>query len=118
VSGVGTSSALCTGDVTTDGGAPVTARGIVYSTAPNPTTGDGNVAAGTGTGNFTTTLAGLSPATMYYARAYATNSVGTVYGHTQIFSTQFVTGLINVASTPFMVYPSPAKSHVTVCGPE
>ena len=54
---------------------------MVWSTSPNPTvvlsskTNDG-----TGIGNFTSTLTGLTLNTVYYIRSYATNAVGTSYG--------------------------------------
>lgn len=69
------------GDITSDGGAAVTERGIVYGTGVNPTTANTKVVdASGGTGSFTVTLTGLTPATLYYMRAYAINSGGTSYG--------------------------------------
>jgi formylglycine-generating enzyme required for sulfatase activity len=44
-------------------------------------------ATGTGTGAFSSTLTGLSPETTYYARAYATSTVGTGYGAEITFKT-------------------------------
>jgi hypothetical protein len=44
--------------------------------------------AGTGEGSFTANLSGLSPATLYYARAFATNATGTSYGSQVSFTTQ------------------------------
>ncbi len=79
------------GTVSSDGGALVTARGVVWSTSANPTialsTKTNN---GTGTGSFTSTIAGLSANTNYYARAYATNSIGTAYGSELSFMTQVI----------------------------
>jgi hypothetical protein len=46
------------------------------------------VASGNGTGAFVASLTGLAPATLYYVRAYATNSVGTSYGAQVSFTTQ------------------------------
>jgi uncharacterized protein (TIGR02145 family) len=42
---------------------------------------------GTGTGSFTSSITGLSPGTVYYVRAYATNSAGTAYGNQQTLTT-------------------------------
>jgi len=76
------------GNVTDAGSAPVTARGIVYSTVANPTVITGSVAAGgTGTGTFTANLTGLQDNKLYYARAFATNAVGTAYGSELQFTT-------------------------------
>ena len=81
-------SATCGGEVTSDSGSPVTARGVCWRTLHNPTlayshyTTDGN-----GTGAFTSSLTGLTPNTTYYVRAYATNSMGTAYGQEVSFTT-------------------------------
>jgi len=79
--------AITGGNVTSDGGASVTARGVAYGTIQNPTTANSTTSNGTGTGTFSSTLTGLSPSTTYYVRAYATNSVGTSYGNELIFAT-------------------------------
>ena len=92
-SSIGSTTASVSGNVTSDGGATVTARGTCYATSANPTspcTSDG-----TGTGSFTSSLAGLNPATLYHYRAFATNSAGTSYGLDQSFTTS---GLASGAS--------------------
>ena len=40
-----------------------------------------------GIGSYTSNLIGLTPATTYYVRAYATNNVGTAYGEERTFTT-------------------------------
>jgi len=80
-------SATAGGNVTSDGGASVTARGVCWSTVQNPTTADSKTSNGTGTGSFTCSLTGLTPGTQYYIRAYATNEAGTAYGNQQSFTT-------------------------------
>ncbi|MFM7033498.1 MAG: FISUMP domain-containing protein, partial [Bacteroidota bacterium] len=75
------------GNVTSDGGATVTARGVAYDTAQTPTTANNTTSNGTGTGAFTSTLSGLTLSTLYYVRAYATNAVGTAYGSQVSFTT-------------------------------
>ncbi|MFM8513829.1 MAG: FISUMP domain-containing protein, partial [Bacteroidota bacterium] len=79
------------GNVSSDGGSAVTARGVAYATAQNPTTSNSTTSNGTGAGVFTSTLSGLTSSTVYYVRAYATNSVGTGYGNQVIFTTTFIT---------------------------
>ncbi len=73
------------GDVTSDGGDPITERGIVYaltSDNPDPQLGDANVtkatASGT-TGVFTVDISGLAKGQTYSFAAYATNSTGTIF---------------------------------------
>ncbi|RYY15915.1 MAG: hypothetical protein EOO36_11940, partial [Cytophagaceae bacterium] len=78
-----TTSAVLGGNVTADGGAAVTDRGVVYGTSTNPAIGGAGVtrdANGSGIGSYSKTIAGLAPGTTYYVRAYAQNSVGTSYG--------------------------------------
>ncbi|MCI9846413.1 T9SS type A sorting domain-containing protein [Flavobacterium pectinovorum] len=75
------------GDITSDGGTAITERGIVYSTSNNPTVANTKVMASTtGTGSFSVNIPGLTPATLYYARAYAING-GTTYGENIRFNT-------------------------------
>jgi uncharacterized protein (TIGR02145 family) len=74
------SGAVTGGDVTASGGGTITARGVCYGTTANPDITGTVTTDGTGTGAFTSTLSGLTDGTVYYVRAYATNSVGTAYG--------------------------------------
>lgn len=87
VTDITTTSATCGGNVTDDGGAEVTARGVCWSTSQNPTVSDSHTEDGTGTGTFTSAITGLTPNTTYYVRAYATNEAGTVYGEEVSFTT-------------------------------
>jgi Protein of unknown function (DUF1566) len=75
------------GNVTSDGGATVTARGVCWSISSNPTTADSHTTDGSGTGVFVSNLTGLTANTLYYVRAYSTNSVGTAYGNEVTFTT-------------------------------
>ncbi|WP_420574540.1 hypothetical protein [Kordia sp.] len=72
-------SAESGGEVTNEGGASVTAKGICWSTSPNPITTDNVTNDGDGIGTFTSTLTGLTENETYYVRAYATNNIGTAY---------------------------------------
>jgi uncharacterized protein (TIGR02145 family) len=81
ISATASTSAISGGTITSTGGTSVTAKGICWSTSPNPTTTDPQTLNGSGSGSFTGNLTGLSPNTAYYVRAYATNSTGTGYGN-------------------------------------
>lgn len=81
LSNITTTSFTTGGTITSDGGAAVTARGVCWSTTPNPTTANSKTTNGTGTGTFTSSVSGLTPGITYYVRAYATNSAGTSYGN-------------------------------------
>jgi uncharacterized protein (TIGR02145 family) len=87
VTGVTSSAAVSGGNVTSDGGADITARGVCWGTAADPTTAGSKTADGTGTGSFTSNITGLDPGTTYHVRAYATNSSGTAYGSDVTFTT-------------------------------
>lgn len=83
-------SASSGGDITSDGGASITSKGVCWSTSSTPTILNSKSNDGTGTGSFSSSLTGLSPNTTYYVRAYATNSAGTAYGSSQSFKTNAV----------------------------
>ena len=89
VAGVTFDTFTVSGDVTNDGGTPVTRRGIVYGPTVTPTLGAAMdaPATGAGTGAFSSALTGLAPETTYYARAYAASTLGTAYGADITFKT-------------------------------
>jgi len=68
------------GNITNDGGAEVTARGVCWNTTQNPTITDNKTSDSSGSGIFTSSVTGLTPGTIYYLRSYSTNSIGTAYG--------------------------------------
>ena len=96
VTAIASKSASSGGNVTSDGGATVTARGLCWGKSANPTTDSSKTTEGTGTGIFTSYLTGLTENTTYYVRAYATNGIGTVYGNEQTFTTQLNEGFCHV----------------------
>ena len=78
-------SAILGGEVTSENGAPVTDRGIVWNTTntwnvSNPPALEGTVwAMGSGPGTFSDTVTGLPSNTVIHYKAYAINSSGTSY---------------------------------------
>ncbi len=102
---VTSATAVSGGNITNDGGATVTARGVCWSTKQTPTIADGKSTDGTGAGVYTSAITGLTPGTIYYVRAYAINSIGTAYGNqvtattTAILSTITTTDLSLVTAT-------------------
>ena len=91
ISNITVNSAQLGGNVTDNGNATVTARGVCWSATPNPTIDDEKTINGSGTGSFTSNITELEPNTTYYVRAYATNSVGTGYGEERMFTTIAIT---------------------------
>jgi len=85
VSAIGAKSG---GNITSDGGSPITARGVVWSTEAAPTVALATKTSdGTGTGTYQSTVTGLASNTKYYVRAYATTSSETSYGEDKVFTT-------------------------------
>lgn len=88
VSATTTNGATTGGVISSQGSASVIARGVVWSTNPNPTadlttkTNDG-----AGMGSFTSSITGLQANTTYHVRAYASSSAGTAYGNDISFTT-------------------------------
>ena len=80
-------SATSGGEIISDGGEQVTARGFCWSTSPNPTLADSHNLDGSGTGSFTSSITGLTPGVTYNISAYAVNSGGAVYSSPLTFST-------------------------------
>ncbi len=104
-SNITVTSATVGGNITSDGGAEITARGVCFSTTENPTVEDTKVASGSGVGAFSCDLTGLTFNTTYYVRAYATNSKGTAYGNQISFKT--------LTTTPTVVTKEPADVDAT-----
>ncbi len=118
VSGVTTTTAVSGGNVTDDGGADVTARGVCWGTSANPTISGSKTSDGTGTGSFSSNLTGLTAGTKYYVRAYATNSVGTAYGNEVEFTATAIVGatVTTNAVTVFSYTTATAGGNVTAAG--
>lgn len=88
VSNITKTTADCGGNVTSEGGASVTARGVCWSISQAPTIANSKTSDGTGTGSYISNITGMGPSATYYIRAYATNSGGTAYGNAVMCQTQ------------------------------
>jgi len=89
VSNVSAISATGNGNITYLGTSLPTEHGVCWNIVGAPTTGDNNTVEGstTTTGSFTSLMTGLADETIYFVRAYATNSAGISYGEQVTFST-------------------------------
>ncbi len=99
VTSVSETGALSGGNTTDEGTSTVTARGVCWGAAANPTFADSKTTDGTGVGTFTSAVTGLTPGTLYHLRAYATNTEGTGYGADVTFSTASLLKTIGVVYT-------------------
>lgn len=123
VSGVVDSNAISGGNITSDGGAAITARGVCWGTSPAPTITGNHTADGSGTGTFQSNISGLTKSAYYYVRAYATNSAGTAYGNEQVFATpdadvyvvgnDFVTGANNIKYRVIKMWKNGVMTQIT-----
>ena len=97
VTSIGSSTAIGHGNITDLGIPNPTQYGLCWNTSGMPTTSENKTEGGaaTATGDFSMTIALLSPVTTYYVRAYATNETGTVYGEEVRFSTKKKSQLIS-----------------------
>jgi uncharacterized protein (TIGR02145 family) len=88
VSGITLTTVISGGNIISNGGATITASGICWGTSPGPSITGSFTTDGTASGSYTSSLTNLIPNTIYYIRAYATNSVGTAYGNEILFLTK------------------------------
>jgi uncharacterized protein (TIGR02145 family) len=116
VTNITQTTATSGGNVTSDGGAPVTARGVCWSIFSNPTTADSHTTDGSGTGTFVSNITGLTGGTQYYVRAYATNSVGTGYGNEEWFITLTLPSVTTAAVTNITITTATSGGNVTSDG--
>ena len=122
--GISMFSAMVGGNVLKDNGYDVTVRGVCYGVNENPTLNDNTILRGQGLGVFTCELTGLSPETVYYARAFATNANGTTYGQQVVFTTKsapavYTDEAIQITAHSAMVsggYTSDGGEAITDCG--
>lgn len=75
------------GIATDDAGAFVGVRGVCWAKSSGPTADSSRTIDGTGSGQYTSLVYGLSLGTKYYLRAYAVNSSGAIYGNEVSFTT-------------------------------
>lgn len=102
VNDITATTVVCGGTVNSAGNAEVTMRGVCWNTLPAPTLNGSHTVDGTGAGVFTSNITGLTPGTTYYVRAYATNSVGTVFGDEIIFSTADTTPTVTTKAVSIL----------------
>jgi hypothetical protein len=87
-------SATCGGTVDIAGNATVSARGVCWAISHNPTNSGNKTTDGTGSGTFSSSLAGLISGTTYYVRAYATVGNSSYYGEEVTLTTLGETEMI------------------------
>jgi hypothetical protein len=123
VTQIKTTTATGNDTITNLGSLNPTHYGVCWSTSTDPTIDDDKTEQGTAplTGTFTSNLTGLSPNTIYYLKAYATNSVGILYGENTSFCTPtevieqllqvFFSKSIQISTYKFLTQVKPCESY-------
>lgn len=114
ITAITATTATGSGNVSADGGATVTDRGIQWSIYSNFSVIAGSASGGSGTGSFTANMTGLTPGTTYYVRAYATNSVGTAISYTMSFTTSAASYQITYISSALHLSASSPQLSITI----
>jgi hypothetical protein len=88
ISSVSSSSAFYSGaSVATSGASGILDKGVCWSASSNPTLANSSISLGSGFGSISASITNLNSSTLYYVRAYATNSGGTAYSNQLSFTT-------------------------------
>ncbi len=87
ITAITSDSAVCGGNITSDGGDAVTERGVCWSITETPTSAGNKFTSGSGMGSYSGKMLNLTPNTTYYVRAYVKNSQGELYGDQLSFKT-------------------------------
>jgi hypothetical protein len=117
ISSITSTTAVSGGNITNDGGGTITARGVCWNTETAPTISNSKTSDGTGTVSYTSSLTGLAANTMYYVRAYATNSAGTAYGNEITFTTSAVTSTVPGVPTGVSATAGNTQATITFTAP-
>lgn len=92
---VGDQSAETGGAITSDGGADIIEKGIVWSNSTNPTLNDFSMQDQANSTEFDVVIENLIPNTTHYVRAYAKNEIGIAYGNQIEFKTEIGLPMLN-----------------------
>ena len=107
-------SATLNGSVIKEGSPRYSEKGFCYATTSNPTVSDiKQIVSGTGEGNFTANLSGLSYNTTYYYKAYAIQNGKVIYGSEVSFNTGYTAAAVYTSGAT-NVTPSSATLNGTV----
>ena len=98
ITSIGTTTATGSVKIISDGRDSILVSGICWSTSETPTIADNVTTDTIDTGSFSNAMTNLKANTVYYARAYATNSIGTGYGNAIAFRTQDSKAFISIIS--------------------
>ncbi|NTW31021.1 MAG: hypothetical protein HGB12_00025 [Bacteroidetes bacterium] len=116
VTNIAGTTATGNGNVTADGGATITERGVCWNTSTVPTTANNKAISSGTTGAFTSAITALSVNTLYYVRAYAINSAGISYGNEVTFTTFNIPSVTTQAVSNIAATTATGNGNVTANG--
>jgi len=111
ISSITQTSAVSGGNVTFDGNTSIIERGVCWNINEFPTIANNKTNNGTGTGIFSSNIIELLPNTIYFVRAYATNSLGTSYGSDIMFRTLSEEDVDPEIEPSLLIYPNPVNKY-------
>lgn len=98
-------SAVCGGEIVSDGGHDIIERGICWNITGNPTIDHFHALATGNTATFSCTMTGLSTHYTYFVRAYFKTTQGVTYGNQVSFSTLGELPLVSITDMTLIVSP-------------
>jgi hypothetical protein len=101
---IGTTTATIGGEILYNGGSPILTKGVCFATEPEPNIAGPKAASTFNSDRFTVNLTNLLPNTIYYARAYASNSVETGYGQEEVFQTAVALPTVRTTAATSITY--------------
>ncbi|NTW31039.1 MAG: LamG domain-containing protein, partial [Bacteroidetes bacterium] len=116
VTSITSTTATANGNVSADGGATITERGVCWNTSTTPTTANSKATSSGTTGAFTASMSGLTNGTLYYVRAYAINSVGISYGNQVTFTTLIIPTVTSPTASNITVNTATLGANITSDG--
>ncbi|NTW33082.1 MAG: hypothetical protein HGB12_10725 [Bacteroidetes bacterium] len=116
INSIAATTATGNGNVTDDGGAAITERGVCWNTSTAPNTSNNKTISSGTTGALAASMTGLTAGTLYYVRAYAINSVGISYGNEVTFTTLNIPTLTSPTATNITMSTAILGANVTSDG--
>jgi hypothetical protein len=98
ITNVSSSGCSTGGESISSGNSTITAKGVCWSTNPNPTISNLTTLEGSGNANFISQITGCNANVTYYVRSYATNAIGTGYGNQLTFTTSGTPPTVNTSN--------------------
>lgn len=114
ITSITSTTAISGGNITDSGTTNIIARGVCWSTSPNPTTANNITNDGVGVGSYSSAITGLTSGTTYYVRAYAINTNGISYGQQVSFVATSNITLTTISQSNYTANKSTTKNIIYI----